>query len=74
MRLSKKNISNTLTQAELRLINDLNDVKSDKRLTTNKILIELSNIIKDEILIQYTLNVKMKNINKPNPDFYNVYC
>jgi len=67
-RNSFKNLS---TPTELRLIQDLSELRT-KRLTTNKFDLELSNIIKDEEKREYSLCIKMRNIQEYNYYWYNV--
>jgi len=54
-------IKNSQTPTELRLILDLNDLKT-KRLTTKKFYIEYSNIIKDEEKYEYSFCTKLKKL------------
>ena len=71
MAKTKNTFKNSPTPTELRLIQDLNELKT-KRLTTNKFELEMSNIIKDDEKREFSLSAKMRNIQDESYNWYNV--
>jgi len=67
----KNSFKNSPTPTELRLVQDLNELKT-KRLTTNKFELEMSNMIKDEEKREFSISVKLKNIQEEIYYWYNV--
>lgn len=71
MAKTQNTFKNSPTPTELRLIQDLNELKT-KRLTTNKFELEMSNIIKDEEKREFSLSAKMRNKQDESYYWYNV--